>query len=108
MMPKLCKKHVQFANGPLHDTKMVHHLDERNEEDDCSELRWVCLNNVENVSSSNQTYHADKEPSGGTFIEEKDSSNMGLSQEVCSELGNPAEDGETGASLQDEQGNGLL
>lgn len=44
----------------------------------------------------------------GLSIEEETGAGVSLLEEVCSESSNPAEDGETGASLEDEKRDNLL
>ena len=81
-----------MLDDPLHDAKVVHHLDKGDEEDDSSQ----------NVG---------EEPlllEDGFLIEEEGGTNFGLFQEVGSEEGDPFENLETSVGLEDEEGDGLL
>lgn len=83
---------VQMLDDPLHDTKVVHHLHEGNEEYD-------------------GTQHTGKEPvfrNNGLFIEEENGTNLRLLQEIGGEESEPLENLEASIGLKDKQGNGLL
>lgn len=83
---------AQVLDDPLHDTEVVHHLYKGNEEDD-------------------STQNDGKEPvlvGDGILIEEENSTNCGLLQEVGCKESDPFEDFESSAGFKDEEGDGLL
>ena len=83
---------AQVFDDPLHDAKVVHHLNEGNEEDD-------------------STQDTGEEPAfvyNGILIEEEDSTDVGLLQEVGCEESEPLENLEASIGLEDEEGDGLL
>ena len=81
-----------MPNDPLHDTEVVHHLHEGNEEDDSSQ------------DTSEEPVLGDH----GLLIEEEDGTDFGLLQKVGSEEGEPLENLETSIGFEDEEGDGLL
>jgi hypothetical protein len=86
------RSNVQISDDPLHDAKVVQHLDEGDEKDD-------------------GTQDSDEKPllvDDGVFIEEEDRAYVGFLQEVGSEESYPLENLEAGVGLEDEQGNSLL
>lgn len=92
---------AELGNNPLKDTIVVHHLGERNEEND----------GAQGVGEEPMTVE-DWRPSclvrGGNSAEEEGGSVIGLSQEVGSESRDPVEDGESGARSEYKEGQDLL
>jgi hypothetical protein len=43
------EQNTQFANDPLHHAKVIHHLDERNEEDDRGKLVHAFMSDLERL-----------------------------------------------------------
>lgn len=84
--------YIQVLDDPLHDTEVIHHLHEGNEEDDSRQ------------NTSEEPVPCDD----GVLIEEEDGTDFGLLQEVGGEEGEPLEDLETSVGLEDEEGDGLL
>ncbi len=84
-------KNKQILQDPLHNAEIVHHLHEGDEKDDGGQ-------------------RVDEEPVLGDCvgIEEECSTVVGTLKEVGSKGGDPFEDGETSATLQHEESDGLL
>ena len=83
---------AQVFDDPLHDAEVVHHLHKGNEEDDCAQ-------------------NSGKEPvprEDDVLIEEENGADLGLFQKVGGEEGEPSENFETSAGLEDKEGDGLL
>lgn len=84
-------EYLQSANNPLHDAQVIHHLHKSNEEND-------------------RRKYINKEPEfvDRILVEEEDSSEQSLMQEIGCKCRYPMENFETCICLQDEQGDGLL
>lgn len=78
-------------NKPLHNTKVVQHLNKCNEE-------------------NNGAQNAGEEPAlvDGLLIKEESCTDSGFPQEVGGEKSEPLEDAEASVGLEDEEGNRLL
>ena len=99
-----------MLDNPLHDTKIVQHLYERDEEEDRAKLV---------VGTSHQLEASDREPDrtvlikkpmvvNRVLVEKEEFPSNSLTEEISSQGCDPVEYGESGACLENEQRNSLL